>query len=292
VKQKKKILFIINPISGIGRQRIVEKELAQIIDSSLLDYNIIYTEHAKHAIQISKENSTRYNVIVAVGGDGSVNEICQGLIGSECELGIIPAGSGNGFARHMKISLNIKKAIKTILSGTPKLVDTATLNGYRFVNVAGLGFDAHIGNCFAKTKKRGFFSYIRIVLKEFYCYKPLIYKIEVDGTTLERKAFLISIANSTQFGNNAHIAPGAIIDDGYLNLTILKPFPIISAPFIAIRLFNKTLHKSKYVDTLSTKNIVITNESDLFPVHIDGEPICSVNSAKITIKPLSLSVIC
>lgn len=284
----KKILFIINPISGSGKKKSVEKAIKKYLNKDLYNYEIVYTKAAKHAIEISENAANKYEIVVAVGGDGTINEVSKGLINSNTAMAIIPKGSGNGLARFLKIPINIKKAIQLLNNCKIITIDSAKINNATFANICGVGFDAHVANRFDSYGKRGLLSYIKITIKEFFTYKERHYWLEIDGKTYEKKAFLISCANSTQFGNNAHIAPEAIIDDGLLNITIMHRFPLVMSLFVGIRLFTKTLHKSKYVETFKGKDISIRGENVM--THIDGETVQLGNELKINTLHKSLKV--
>lgn len=287
---KKKIYFIVNPISGIGRQKIIEKLIDESLNRLVFDYEIAYTKAAKHATELARNAAAKgFDIVVAVGGDGSVNEVARGLIGTQTAMAVIPTGSGNGMARHLNISLNLKKAIAIINAAKETTVDTMLFNDQPFVNVAGVGFDAHIVWEFAKFGKRGFSSYIKLVLREFPRYKAGNYELTVDGKTLPKTAFLISFANGSQWGNNAYIAPAATMDDGYMDIAILKEFSLLSTIAIGYRLFRKTLPDSSYLEIIRCKEAFLKQSNTV--AHIDGEPLEIGNEISIIVKPLSLKVI-
>ncbi|RLD61836.1 MAG: diacylglycerol kinase family lipid kinase [Bacteroidetes bacterium] len=286
----KKIFFIINPVSGVGKQKIVEKNIDKYLDKKKFAYEIKYTEKAKHAIKISSEAAGKFDIVTAVGGDGSVNEVCKGLINSSSALAIIPTGSGNGLARYLNIPLKIDKAIKLINQTYIKKIDTAEINNEKFVNVAGIGFDAHVSHIFANYGKRGPLPYVKIAAEEFPNYRAQKYRILIDDKLIYRKAFLISFANSSQFGNNAYISPEAKIDDGLIDVCIFKNFPIVESPRLAVMLFDKRLDKSKYMEIIKGKEITITHENSII-AHIDGEPVSFGKEIKVKINPQSLNVI-
>ena len=240
---RKKVLYVINPISGAGRQKGVEKLVIQHSDDRRIDYTIECTKSSGQATEISKTRGKDYDAIIAAGGDGSINEIVQGLIETDTALGIIPIGSGNGFARHLKIPLKIEKAIEVINDFNVTRIDTAKIDDHYFANVAGVGFDALVAHEFAIFGKRGFTSYVKVTAKELIKYKPLSVNLTTDGVRHKVKAFLLSIANGSQFGNNACIAPRASMKDGKLNITILKNFPLVSAPVLIYRLLTKSFEK-------------------------------------------------
>lgn len=287
---KKKICFIINPVSGVGRQKVIEKLIDEELDRTIFDYEIAYTNAPKHATQLAKQAALKnFDIAVAVGGDGSVNETAKGLIGSTTAMAIIPAGSGNGLARHLNIPLDLKKAMAVINNVTKKTIDTIQFNEETFVNVAGVGFDAHIGWEFAKFGKRGFMSYVKVTFRELPKYKAQEYELIIDGKVIRRKAFLISFANGSQWGNNAHIAPLADIADGVMDIAIVKNISIANGIQFAYGLFNKTLHRSKHVEIIKTKEVIVKQPKII--AHIDGEPIEIGKTISIKVNPLSLKVI-
>ncbi|MES2395921.1 MAG: YegS/Rv2252/BmrU family lipid kinase [Bacteroidota bacterium] len=287
---KKKICFIVNPISGVGRHKVVEKLIDQHLNRTLFDYEIVYTKAAKHATELAQQAvANNFNIVVAVGGDGSVNEIARGLIGSTTAMAIMPAGSGNGFARHMKIPLDLKKAMNIINNAKEASIDTIQLNNETFINVAGVGFDAHIGWEFAKFGKRGFSSYLKVIIREFPKFKVQDYELVINGIPLHKKAFLISFANGSQWGNNAHIAPLADVADGLMDIAILKNFSFWNVISIGYKLFRKTIHLSPHLETIKTKEVIVKQTNTI--AHIDGEPIEVGHSISIKVNPLSLRVI-
>ena len=285
----KKVLYIINPISGVGKQKIMEKMLVKY-SASNIDYKIEYTKYAQHAIELTKQNCDKYDAIVVVGGDGSVNEVGQALINTNTAFGIIPTGSGNGLARHLKIPLKIKDAILNINNFNVVTLDSANINDTFFLNVAGIGFDALIAHKFAQYGKRGFSSYIKITSKEFKHFKPQKIDITIDGNKIKDEVFLLSIANGSQFGNNAYIAPTASMNDGLLNVTSLKKFPLISAPKLAYMLFTKKIDKLKFSKAYKAKHIIIEQKGEIL-AHIDGEPVTFTDRIEIKIIPNSLKII-
>jgi YegS/Rv2252/BmrU family lipid kinase len=289
----KKILFIINPVSGINKQRIIRRQINSFLDIKIFDYNIIYTKYPLHATAISKNAvKENYDIVVAVGGDGTVREVAQGLVNSNTKMAIIPTGSGNGFARHLNIpSNNISKAIKIINKQKSIKSDTATVNNNFFINVAGIGFDALVASKFANFGKRGAYPYVKIAFEESLNYKAKNYSISIDKKILNRKAFLLSIANSSQFGNNAYISPKASINDGLLDICILNEFPIHNAPSIALRIFDKTVDKSKYLEIFQGKEINIIQPSLEEAIHLDGDSFNLGKELNIKINQSSLEVI-
>jgi diacylglycerol kinase (ATP) len=289
--QRKKIRFIINPISGVGRKPIIEKAINDNIDRDKFEHDIVYTKAANHATELSREAAEmNYDIVVAVGGDGSVNEVAKGIIGTNTSLGIIPAGSGNGLAHHLKISTNPAKAVKIINETNSILIDTVGINDETFVSIAGIGFDAYVAKKYAKEGRRGFWSYFKIVTQEYFSYKPKTYKLNIDGKIFEREALLISFANSSQFGYNASISPDAELADGLVDVCICKKVPLIEAPLIANLLYLKQIDKTKYVEIIKAQNIVIERNQNLV-INLDGEPVRVGKTLNINVNPKSLRII-
>jgi len=285
-----KVTFIINPISGHGKKKTIEKSIEKYLDSRFV-VDIKYTEAARHAIELSKIASEDSDIVVAVGGDGSIHEVAQSLVSTNTKLAIIPMGSGNGLARHLNIPLDVRKAIDLINQSKSKKIDVLDFGDSYSINVSGVGFDAHIAHEFADYHKRGFVSYLKISLTEFLKYKPEKYSLEIDDKeTFEIDAFSISIANSSQFGNNAFIAPDAIIDDGLFELVIISPFRKRDSPRLGLRLFTKQIDKSRFLNIYLAKKVTIRAQS-LFEVHKDGEAVGKSKNLSVTIKPLALEVI-
>lgn len=289
---KKTALFIINPKSGVGRHRTVENDIEDYLDKEFFDYKIVYTQHQGHATEISKQAVVdKIDLVVISGGDGSINEVSQGLIDSDTVMGIIPTGSGNGLARFLEIPLRSRKAIKLLNDFSIKKIDTASVNNELFVSIAGVGFDALIAKKFTKVNIRGFLSYFRLVALTYTHYKPKKYTLIIDGKKIVRRALFISFANSNQFGYNTSIAPNAIIDDGLLEISIVQKPPLIAAPIFGHLLFFKKINHSQYVETLKGKNIIVKRKKKKV-VNIDGEAIkFDKKTLHIKVKNRSLKII-
>ncbi|SMO54854.1 lipid kinase, YegS/Rv2252/BmrU family [Solitalea koreensis] len=286
-------MFVINPISGGRSKHRVESSIIEKLDHSIYEYEMAYSNAVDHARKLSKSAAyLGFDVVVAVGGDGTVNEVARGLlsINSHAALGVIPFGSGNGLARHLGIPMDIEKAIEVLNKHDLISIDTAVMNEEPFFNVAGTGFDAHISFLFANDKKRGLWGYAKAVLNEFANYKPQKYAISIDGKLLERNAFMLSIANSSQFGNNAHIAPHASLVDGVLDIAIVKPFPLYQFPVLAFRLLARNVDKSDYVEIIKGSEIKI-KRLEAGPIHLDGEPREMGAELEIKVRPGTLNVL-
>lgn len=288
---KKNILFIINPISG-GKDKLKIPGLIDAnLDRSKFNANFAFTEYVGHASEIAEEAANKnFDIVVAVGGDGTINEIAAKVMQQNKILGILPFGSGNGLARFLQIPMNTVKAIKVINDCKVGLIDTATFNDKCFFNMAGMGFDAHISSVFAGNKGRGLSGYLKLGLKEVLSYMPQNYLLNIDGKEYSRTAFVISVANSSQYGNNAHISPTASVTDGWLDVCIVKKFPMYKLPVLAYEMLNAKTDNSNLVEIIKGKNIHISRIKE-DAIHIDGEPFFMGKEINVSIKPLSLNII-
>lgn len=287
---KRKALFIINPISGGKKKDGVPELIEKHLDADLYSVVITFSDGVSHARQIAKEAVSHFDLIVAVGGDGTVNEVASAMVGSDTVLGIIPYGSGNGLSRFLGISMDAAKAIAHLNTWKVEQIDSGKFNGRPFFNMAGMGFDAHISEVFSHGKKRGFSSYIKSSFSEISKYKAKNYHIAIDGKIYNRDAFMLSFANSSQYGNDAHISPNASVQDGLLDVCIIAQFPLWRFIEMGIRMVTKTADKTKYVEIIRGRDIKVTrNESG--PVHLDGEPRITGIDNHIEAVPASLKVI-
>ncbi|MDP1726984.1 MAG: diacylglycerol kinase family lipid kinase [Bacteroidota bacterium] len=288
---KKKIKFIINPLSGGKNKKGIPQIIDRVIDQTIFDIEYSVSESEAETIAIASDGKHKQlDAIIAVGGDGTINNIARHLAGSEIALGIVPMGSGNGFARELGIPLSVQKSLEIINRFNIKKVDTGMVNDQTFINVCGVGFDAHVSSLFAGSRTRGFSNYIRITLKELYAYKSQTYELVIDGKQYTQKAFMLVICNGTQFGNNAYIAPGAIFDDGIFNITIIEEFKFWNALGLISHLFMKNINKDRNVKTYTGKNIQVMRKN-AGHVNIDGEPVLLDNNLNIQVNPLSLNII-
>ncbi|MBP3943498.1 diacylglycerol kinase family lipid kinase [Sphingobacteriaceae bacterium WQ 2009] len=289
---RKRILFVINPISGGRRKNAFKKQVLAALDLEKFDPTFQQTTHANHARELALDAiQEKYDAVIAVGGDGTINEIGSALVGSNVPLGIVPEGSGNGLALYLGIPMNEAAAIRRINKFETVDVDCGEINKHKFFNIAGLGFDASVSESFANDTIRGPLGYLKSIINVLSKYKPKVYKLVIDGQEYERQAFMISVANSPQYGNNAYIAPHASINDGILDVCIVHKFPLYILPMMVFHLFNRSTDQSDYVEIIPGKHIQIqTDDSNI--VHIDGEPLELSNELEITIQSKSLQVIC
>jgi YegS/Rv2252/BmrU family lipid kinase len=287
-----RIAFIMNPIAGTKSKdaawNYIRRVFEPMADCELTMYTTTcagdgYTQALQYAAQ-------KYNAVIAVGGDGTINEIARGLMHSETTLGIIPMGSGNGLARHLQIPFNVRQAVEIIRAGHTQRIDAAEINGKTFFCTAGIGFDALIGNLFNRRGKRGLYHYIGLSTKEVLQYAPSEYRIYVDGQRIQRRAFLVTFANASQWGNNAYIAPQADISDGYIDIVVLSAYSMIEVPMLLPRLFMRSIDKAWSTETLRGQHIrIIRTKNDY--VHFDGESAIMGKVLDINVIPLALNVI-
>jgi diacylglycerol kinase (ATP) len=287
----RKVAFVINPKAGVKKKM----DLAQFIRdhfSASIPYDIILWDNKDDFESIRRRVlDGSYTIAVACGGDGTVNQVAATVQNTPVALGILPLGSGNGLARSLSIPMDLKKALKVIEKASVRLIDGGSINGHPFFCTCGVGFDAHIAGRFASSTKRGFWTYFKITLKEFFSYKPHRYTIKADDETFTTPAFLITVANAGQWGNDVYIAPKAKLDDGIFHISVLKPFSNFTLPGLGIKLMNRKVHHSRSLHSMKGKNVHIAFEGTL-PVHFDGEPTEFSQGIDIRIQPASLKVVC
>ena len=298
MSDKKKIVFIVNPISGTSGKRFVIRLIEECLDKDKYTYDIAETECVGHATLLAKEAASHgADVVCAVGGDGTVNEVACGLVHTDTALAIIPSGSGNGLARHLSIPTDPLSAIHIINRGMVQAMDYGVLNGKPFFCTCGVGFDALISQKFAESGKRGPVSYIENVLNSSLKYHPETYDVDiVSGGGQEEvhqsfKAFLISCANASQYGNNAYIAPQASMSDGLMDIIIMEPFGLIDAPQISIEMFNKTLNKNNSkIKTFRCKKLHVHRDNP-GAIHYDGDPVMTGADIDVELKPKGIKIV-
>ena len=288
---RKKIVFIINPISGTIKKDEIPLMISEEIDADLFDITILHTEYRGHGCELARNYLEKgYDYIVAVGGDGTVNEVAREIIHSTASLGIVPIGSGNGLARHMNIPMNPRKAIAQINHSESILIDYGIVNKQPFFCTCGTGFDAYVSTEFAKGKSRGIMSYIEKMITGYFNYKSQNYHLLGKGIDLKTKAFVMTFANASQWGNNAYIAPQASIQDGKIDISIMSRFPVIAIPTLALQLFTKTIDNDIFMTTLRTDEITLYREES-GPFHYDGEPYEEGKEIHIKLVPDGLKVL-
>lgn len=278
----KKILAVINPISGTTKKEYVPEIIQKTIDNTKYQVTVRFTQYASHATELThKAIEDGFYGVIAIGGDGTVNEVAAALCDSETVLGIAPCGSGNGLARHLCIPMNIEKALSIINEDNIVALDYCTANDRPFFCTCGVGFDAHVSQKFAEAGKRGPINYVKKTLVEYLKYRSQIYSIETADKVITEKAFVIACGNASQYGNNAFIAPQASMCDGLIDVTVIHPFTPLDTALMGVLLFTKHLDQDTNINSFRTSELTIHRpKPDI--MHIDGEPI--MMPADINIK--------
>jgi len=283
MSESKKVFFIINRFSGTGYRESLEGRMIDACAALNYGCTIEHTQARGHATELAQRAvAEKFDIVFAVGGDGTVNEVAQGLIGSHVTMGILPKGSGNGLARHLGIPMKFAEALKVLTSSQVINMDTMWVNGKLSVNVSGIGFDGHVAGLFGKDGKRGLAGYTKLVLKEFVSYKENKANVVVDGTAHETSSFIIAIANSSQFGNNARVAPLASVCDELIDVCFIKKIPFSHVIGFATKMFTGMLDKSSLVKIYKGRKIQIEFAKPV-AFHIDGEPQDAASSFDVRI---------
>lgn len=289
--EKSKITFIVNPITGTHKKDDMPALIERTIDPERFSTDIIFTEYAGHAAELTRQLADQgTDIVCAVGGDGTVNEVARSLLHTDTALAIVPCGSGNGLARHLCLPMDIRRSLEIINHCKIEAFDYGLINNLPFFCTCGMGFDAFISLKFAEAGKRGPITYVENVLKEGLKYKPETYEVADDTGTHRYKAFLIACANASQYGNNAYIAPGATMKDGEMDIIIMEPFDALEAPQIAADLFMKTLTNNSKIKTFRAKNIHIHRDHP-GAIHYDGDPIMTDADIDVKIEHLGINIV-
>ena len=287
----KEIVFIINPFSGTSKKKNFQKTVEEKLDLSKYRPSFKYTEYPGHGTEISREAvEQKKDIVVAVGGDGTINEIARPLIHSHTTLAIIPAGSGNGFSRHLNIPMNVGRAIEIINAEEVWNIDTCTVNGTFYINVAGLGFDAKIAYLTKNNNQRGFFPYFQATMQESFSYDLADLVIKADDQVVTGRYIAAIVANASRYGYQFTVAPKAKITDGIVDVILIKEAPVYRYFISAYRFLNKTIHKSRLVDTIQAREVSIKSKRPTY-MHIDGEVQEPGTEFNFQIQPASLRVI-
>lgn len=286
----RKIMFVLNPKAGrVGKgniRRLIETDFPQP------GFSICETTSVQDLESLKKKLlREQFTDVIACGGDGTANKVAAIASALNLTFGVLPLGSGNGLARSVGMEMDLKKALQQLAVGKWKKVDVGVLNGMPFFCAAGIGFDAHISRLFENARRRGVLGYILLMLREFFFYKSGTYIFQFNGISITRKSFLAGICNSSQYGNGFHIAPGASMEDGRLNLAILRPFPRLFAPYIIWKAFRAKINKTRWMEIHQVDCCTIHFKGKGW-VHLDGEPVQSESTMQISIRPASLKIIC
>ena len=295
MQELKRIVFVVNPISGTSGKKMILKQIEKLIDKEKYAYDIVETQYAGHATDIARGAANRgVDVVCAIGGDGTVNETARALVHTNTSLAIIPCGSGNGLARHLHIPMDAIRAIKVINDAEPQLMDYGLINLHPFFCTCGVGLDAFISQKFAEAGKRGFLTYVENILQNALTYNPETYEIEVENEESEKQvynALMITCANASQWGNNAFIAPQASVRDGLMDVNIIEPFTLLEVPQLSLQLMNGTIDKSGRIKTFRCKNLHI-KRSKPGAIHFDGDPAETGENIEVSLIRNGLSCIC
>lgn len=288
---KKRITFIINPISGTQDKKAILEWLDKAVNPMLYETDVVYTQYAGHASEIAADKAREgAYAVVAIGGDGTINEVARSLVHTETALGVIPCGSGNGLARHLCIPMDYRKAVDIINEGRTALIDYGKINDTPFFCTCGVGFDAFVSLKFSQAGRRGLVTYLEKTLSEYLKYQPEVYELEMDGHVSSYKAFLITCGNASQYGNNAYITPQASLNDGLLDVTILEPFTMLNVPSLSYQLFHKSIDKNSHIKTFQCKRLCI-HRAEPGVAHFDGDPVMMDRDIQVEIVPTSLKVL-
>jgi len=269
----------------------VAARIGRHLDHQKYSHEIVYTAHAGHAPELAKEAADKgCEVVVAVGGDGTVNEVARGLLYSETALGILPKGSGNGLARHLQIPMGLDGALRVLNQGHSIRMDSGSINRHPFFTTAGIGFDAYISSVFAGNKKRGLQTYVELIMKEVRNYKHLPVKASINGQELDTDCFVMAFANAAQYGNNAYIAPTADVQDGLLDVCLVRKLDLVKALNLSYCMLTKQLAHADSATYFKTSQVAVATEEPMM-FHADGEYMGKAEQFEVQLKPQSLKVI-
>jgi YegS/Rv2252/BmrU family lipid kinase len=286
----KKVLFIVNKYAGTGYQPAVEGRIIDACERADAECTIEFTRAPGHAVELAGQAPQQgFDFVVAVGGDGTINEVARGALKANIPMGLIPRGSGNGLSRHLGIPLGVADAAQSLFQSTIVPMDAFTVNGKLSLNVSGIGFDGHIANLFGGTSKRGLAGYARLTMQEFFAFREFEAEIEIAGKRNTVNAFIIAIANSSQYGNNARIAPRASVTDGLLHINTMKKVPVYRLDFI-YNMFAGDVGKTSFCDVQEAPSLVIRTSKPV-AYHVDGEPSGHNTEFKIEVLPGAIQIL-
>jgi len=271
LSKAKKILFIVNPFAGVSKKRNFPEMVEKHLGNSNVYYKIAYTEYGGHATELAEQGVKEgADIIAAVGGDGTVNEVAKALVNTDTALGIIPGGSGNGLSMHLGIGRNTSKAIKLLKNADLKTIDTCKINNEFFLNMAGTGMDAKVAHRTSMNKHRGFINYFLDTLKISLSYRNEDYYVQADGDVREGKFLSVNLANGSMFGYNFVVAPQANVQDGNLQLVMMHHAPKWKYFLHSWRFFTRSIHKAPFAEILAAKNVKIQSKNKIY-YHRDGD---------------------
>lgn len=285
------LVFIVNPNSGTRLQAKIKDSIERYLNHRKFTYSIWYTERPGHATELAqKAVAEGFEIVVAVGGDGSINEVAAGLLHTDAVLGIVPAGSGNGLAMHLGYGRKIEDAIKKLNAAEVRKMDCGVLNGRPFVNVAGIGFDGLVSNLMKGQTKRGFIPYFVRSIKAGLQYVSKPCELQMNGETIRENCFVVTVANGPMYGYNVSIAPDARMDDGLFSVVVLKEAPRWHYFMAMPNVLSGKIFNENFVRHFTTKELVIKSEGDNY-IHFDGEGSSYSGDLHFSILPKSLHVL-
>lgn len=288
---KKQFIFIANPISGMKKGASISELISEVFPAEECEVTVHLTEYRNHASELAKSYSDSNCTVVAIGGDGTINEVAKELLNSKtASLGIVPTGSGNGLARSLRIPLNSRKALQRIKDGKSTKVDTCTFNDIPFFCTAGVAFDAKVAEDFDELPTRGLRTYFQASYRQFKKFKGTQITAKINGQEVKGEFFMMAFANAEQYGYGAKINPAASLQDGLIEIAIIRKLNLLKFGEFTTRLFSGTVQGFSHCETLqSSDEITISTESTL--AHLDGEPLHFNGEAVIKIHPESLRIL-
>jgi YegS/Rv2252/BmrU family lipid kinase len=285
-----KTCFILNPKAGPSRRHDMPALIAQHFGALEADYEIWPTQYAGHAVELARQAASEgFRVVAAVGGDGTVNEVGRGLLGTDVALGIVPQGSGNGLARHLKVPLALPAALRRLAAPDFSRMDVGVMNGHPFFCTAGLGFDAHVSQHFAQAGSRGLSTYLRVTLREYRRYQPVPVRVDLDGRVETTNCYVLAFANASQYGNNAYIAPLADLRDGLLDVCLIDALPVGRAIKVSLGMALGNLPQSKAAEYFRVSKGRVTAQAPI-GFHVDGDYLGHATEFEVELLPLALAV--
>ena len=285
-----KTCFILNPKAGPSQRHDLPALIARYFGAREADYEIRPTECAGHAVELARTAAAEgFAVVAAVGGDGTVNEVGRGLLGTETALGIVPQGSGNGLARHLKVPLGLADALRRLAAPTFSRMDVGGINGHAFFCTAGLGFDAHVSQHFAQAGSRGLRTYLQVTLREYRRYRPVAVQANLDGQEISTDCYVLAFANASQYGNNAYIAPRADLRDGLLDVCLIDALPAMRAFRVSLAMALGNLPQSKAAEYFRVPRGHVVAEAPI-GFHVDGDYLGHATEFEVSLLPLALAV--
>jgi len=290
-EKKQRFCLIVNPFSGHRKGSRAIKRLLNLLWDEGVEIDFHMTRHSGHARMLSSEAAEKgFDLVVAVGGDGTVNEVAQGLIGSQTPMGIVPWGSGNGLAFDLGIFPGLRQCVRKLVHGKDNPLDVCRFNKQPFICTAGIGFNARVAERMNNSSQRGFLMYVLLVIRESLNFKPFSIKMKINGDSLEMPVLMVTFANATQFGNYAHIAPLAVMSDGMIDVVVVKPFNKILLPLVAFSLFTKKIAKFRFVSFYRVPELILES-AGCTEYYYDGESgkleipsLISISNEKIMVR--------